>query len=57
VIQVMCERCKSNKMVAKRVTFDGSHRALCPDCLHSFSLWLRGASSWRSGPYEERVTS
>lgn len=57
MIQVMCERCKSNQMVAKRVDFDGSHRALCPDCLHSFSLWLRGASSWRSGPYEERVSS
>jgi hypothetical protein len=53
VIQVMCERCKSQKIVSKRVNFDGSARALCPDCLHAFSRWLHGASTFGSYPREE----
>jgi transposase-like protein len=57
VIANMCERCKSKKVVANRVAFEGSDRHLCPDCLHSFSLWLHGASTWRRGPNEAGVTS
>src|SRR4051812_2037666 len=57
VIQVMCERCYSKPMVAKRVAFDGATGSLCSDCVHAFSLWLHGASSFRSGPPEAGVTS
>jgi len=54
----MCVRCKSQKIVSKRVTFEGSARALCSDCLHANAAAKRSGaaattadSKWLHGPH------